>query len=69
EEGHTHVKGFGVAKVLIDSAIRNRLPRTRNKYLLTSLIRISKDKKFIDEVQSLIDVRDNKGKQNYVIKK
>lgn len=69
EASHTHLKGFEMAKVLIDCAIRKKLPKTRNKYLLSSLIRISTDKKFINEVQSLIDVRDSKGKQNYVIKK
>ncbi|MGL5718857.1 MAG: hypothetical protein ACRCX2_37995 [Paraclostridium sp.] len=52
--GHTHIKGFEMAKVLVDCSIKNKLPRTRNSYLLKSLIRISNSKDFIDRVNKLI---------------
>lgn len=69
EIGHTHLKSFNTCKLLIDCSINNKLPKTRNHYLLRSLIRISNDNKFKIRVENLIDTREGKELQKYVIKK
>lgn len=68
ENAHTHLKGFIMAKTLIDCAIKKKLPKTRNHYLLRSLIRISVDKKYINQIEELIEVRENKQIQKYTVK-
>lgn len=67
--GHTHLKTFDMCKVLIDCSIKNKFPRTRNHYLLTSLIRISDNDKFRSKVKELIEVRENKEQNKYIIKR
>lgn len=60
EKGHTHLKSFEMAKVLIDCSIKKKFPRTRNPYLLSGLVRISDDEKFIFKINELIETRRNK---------
>ena len=45
------------------------MPKTRNLYLLQSLIRISSNEKQIKDLESLIEVRKNKSNMSYVIKR
>lgn len=69
EDAHTHLHSFNMAKILIDCAITKKLPKTRSHYLLRSVIRISTDDKYKSEVRKLLEVRENKSKKNYVIKR
>lgn len=49
KDGHTRVKEIGLARLLIDLAIKKELPR--NPYYIENLIRISKDKNYIDRLR------------------
>lgn len=49
ENGHTHVKRMDIAKLLISLAIEKKLPK--NPHLVDNLIRITDDKKYIEELK------------------
>ncbi len=53
EEGHTHCSNFNYAKSIIDLSIRKKMPRKANRWLIQSLIRVSVDNKYIEELESL----------------
>lgn len=57
ESGHTHLKSFGMAKVIINNVINKKNPKTNNMYLLESHIRLSNNEKYISYIKHLIDVR------------
>ncbi len=46
--GHTHVQKIGIARLLIELAIKKELPK--NSYFAESLIRITEDKEYIDRL-------------------
>lgn len=68
KDGHTHIKSFKMAKTLIDCAIHLQTPKTRNPYLLHSLVRISEDESYKAMIQELDNrIRNRrKGKKKYV---
>ena len=69
EDGHTHLKSFKASKTAIDLVLNGKIPRSTNFYYLESLIRLSKDTKYINKIKELIEVRWQKGKKSsYVIK-
>ena len=68
KNGHTHVKGFDIAKTIIDNCIKNKTPKTSNLYLLTSHIRISTDEKYIKKIEELIEAKKHKDKIKYINK-
>ena len=51
KQGHTHTKDFKYSKSLIDLSIRKKLPRKANEKVITSLIRISDDKNYIQKLE------------------
>lgn len=53
KEGHTHIKNYNMAKTIIDLVKHNKTPKTKNKYILDSLIRISNDKDYIERIKNL----------------
>lgn len=63
EDKHTHMKHIGASKTIIDLALKRKVPKSTNFYFLESLIRISEDEKYIEEIESLIEVRKVKGKK------
>lgn len=65
DNGHTHLHNYNMCKTLIDCSINKKFPKTRNHYLLESLIRISDDEVFCTKVRELIDTRNQKGKEKY----
>ncbi|KXZ39722.1 hypothetical protein SAMN05661008_00600 [Alkalithermobacter thermoalcaliphilus JW-YL-7 = DSM 7308] len=66
EQGHTHLKNFNAAKTAIDLVVNKKIPKTTNLYYLKSLIRLAQDPKYIEEIESFINVRKIKGeKQKY----
>lgn len=68
KNGHTHVKGYSMAKTIIDNCIKKRTPKTSNIYLLTSHIRISDDEKYIQKIEELIEAKKSKDKIKYINK-
>lgn len=53
--GHTHVNSLEQAKYIIDCVEKRKIPKRSNRYFLISLIRISKDKKYIERIQRILD--------------
>ena len=55
EEGHTHVQHYHTAMYLVDCAIHKKIPKKVNRYFLVSLTRISKDTKYKERIQRVLD--------------
>ena len=64
-EGHTHIRHFKTAKYLIDMVIHGRIPYHLPIYLLVSLRRLSADDNYIQKLQRLITIKENR-KQQYI---
>lgn len=62
-DAHTHVRTLNTAKKVIYCSMNGIIPKTFPEYLLYSLIRISDDEDYIAKVNSLIEVRKQKGKK------
>lgn len=54
DKGHTHCNNFQYAKSLIDLSVRKRVPNKPNKYLIESLKRINKDKKYLMDLERVL---------------
>lgn len=54
QEGHTHIHKFSTAKYLTKLAIHKLIPDHLSEYLLVSLIRLSKDTKYIEAVKKVL---------------
>lgn len=54
DRGHTHANNFSFAKSLIDLSVRKRVPNKPNKYLIESLKRINKDKKYLVDLERVL---------------
>lgn len=65
KENHTHLKGFNACVKAIDLVISKKIPRSNSFYYLKSLIRLSLDEDYKNELEGLIRTKKNKGKQNY----
>jgi hypothetical protein len=61
--GHTHLKSFKMAKYLIYLARSKKINSGLPPYLLTSLMRISNDKEYINKIEDIIKVKKSKGKK------
>lgn len=64
EEGHTHLRCFTSAKTAIDLVIRKKVPRSTDKYYLTSLIRLSEDIVYIKKINELMNYRGINGNKS-----
>jgi hypothetical protein len=53
DEGHTHINNFDTAKFLIKLSIHKSVPDHLSNYLLESLIRINKDRKYIQKLKNI----------------
>ena len=65
EEGHSHLKSFEMAKVIINNVIYKKKPKTSNIYLLESHIRLSNNDKYVSYIKHLIEVKKRK-KDEYI---
>lgn len=65
EKGHSHLKSFEMAKVIINNVIYEKKPKTSNIYLLESHIRLSESDKYISYIKHLIEVKKRK-KDEYI---
>lgn len=61
-DGHTHIDNFKTAKYITYLALYKKLPKNHHLsvYLIQSLIRISTDKEYIDELNEFMNEMKNK---------
>nr|DAZ34420.1 MAG TPA: hypothetical protein [Caudoviricetes sp.] len=55
QEGHTHLQKYEQTQYAIDCVLKNKIPKKTNKYFLVSLLRLTKDKKYAERLQRIID--------------
>lgn len=63
KEKHSHIGTFKTAKSIIYYAKKKIIPKNFSQYLLTSLIRVADDNRYIDDIKGLVEVRSNKSKK------
>lgn len=64
QEGHTHIHKFSTAKYLTKLATHKLIPDHLSEYLLVSLIRLSKDTKYIEAVKKVLAEQHSGGNTN-----
>ncbi len=64
ENGHTHLQSFEMSRTLIDNSIRKKRPKTNNTYLIESHIRVTKDIKYKQILEEMLEAKKNKTKDN-----
>lgn len=57
KEGHTHLKSYKLCKDVIYNVENELIPEGKSIYFLSSLIRLSTNKKYIDKVEKLIQLK------------
>lgn len=55
EEGHTHINNYNAAKTVISMSLNNTIPDHLSKYLIESIIRISTNKDYIEQLKVLLE--------------
>lgn len=53
DDGHSHIRSFHKAKSIIDLAVRKKMPNRPIKWEVESLVRISSDDRYIEEINKL----------------
>lgn len=53
KKGHTHIKNYNMAKTIIDLVKNKKIPKSKNKYIIDSLIRLSNDKEYIKKLEEI----------------
>lgn len=53
QNGHTHINNYNTAKYIIQVALHKSLPNNKSIYIIDSLIRISNDNTYINELKNL----------------
>ena len=51
---HSHVKNFESGRVICKLAAKRKLPRSRDTFFINALIRVSKNKKYIRELEQIL---------------
>ncbi len=59
EVGHTHINNFKMAKYIVKLAVHQTLPKHLSNYLLVSLLRISGNKKYKEEILKMMKNSDD----------
>ena len=68
EQGHSHLKSLKMAKQLCKNIVCEKMPKTRNCWLLKSHVRTLPDCNYRDKIIDLIEIRnDKKEGNNYYI--
>jgi hypothetical protein len=63
-EHHSHVKNFESGRVICKLAAKRKLPRSRDTFFINALIRVSKNKKYIRELEQILrEIEEEKSKQ------
>ncbi len=55
EEGHTHVQKYDTCMIMIKLLISKKVPKSRSRYFLESLLRLSDDDKYRSELEQLLE--------------
>lgn len=55
DTGHTHIHSYKQAKYLVDCELNKKIPQNVNRYFIISLIRITKDTKYKEQLQRKLD--------------
>jgi hypothetical protein len=53
-KGHTHISSYSTCVRLIDWSINKKLPKRGSRYILISLIRLARDERYIEKLNSLL---------------
>lgn len=53
KNGHTHLNNYNTAKYIIQLAIHKSIPHTKSIYLIDSLIRVSNDSGYINNLRKI----------------
>lgn len=53
-EHHSHVKHFEAGRAICKLAAKRKLPYSKDTYFINALIRVSKNKKYIRELETLL---------------
>ena len=62
QDGHTHIREFGTARYLVDLALHKSVPNRHLNYFIESLIRISTDSDYINELKQIKPIKHRKRK-------
>jgi hypothetical protein len=62
---HIHFKNRYATKKLIDNVVDEKTPRKVGNYYLSCIVRLTKNKKYKEKVEQLLDVRKGKSRQRY----
>jgi len=62
---HIHFKNCNAAKRLIDNVVDEIIPRRVGNYYLSCIARLTKNEKYKEKVEQLLDVRANISRQRY----
>ncbi len=62
---HIHFKNCNASKRLIDNVVDEKIPRRVGNYYLSCIVRLTKNEKYKEKVEQLLDVRVNKSSQRY----
>lgn len=54
QDGHTHVQSYTTCMILIKLLLHKRLPKSRSKYFLESLLRLCDDENYRAQIQQLL---------------
>lgn len=54
-EHHSHVKHFEAGRAICKLAAKRKLPKSKDPYFINALIRVSKNKKYIRELENLLE--------------
>ena len=57
---HTHIKNFDTCKYIINLSIHHTVPKHLSDYLLVSLLRISDDESYKEEIRKMLNKSNKK---------
>ena len=62
---HTHMKSKSLAKKVIQDVCNNKIPLNSRDYTLESMYRLSNDDNYRSKIETILEVRKQKGKRDY----
>lgn len=64
-KSHIHFKNYHAAKRLIDNVVDKIIPRRVGNYYLSCIVRLTKNEKYKEKVEQLLECRKSKSRQRY----
>lgn len=52
-QGHTHIKNYNIAKTIVRLCKNSKMPKSKNKYIVNSIIRISNDNEYTKKLKEI----------------